>query len=70
MKAKVFDPDGVDFYDWDQLDKLQDRRAKKEMKLLLKAVKGDQKSRKALIRHAEEGAILKERAKNTGYYWI
>lgn len=70
MNSNFFEPDYIDFYDWDALEKLQDKRAKKQMKLWLKAMKGDEKAKKALIKHEEQDAILKERAEETGYPWM
>ena len=70
MSKDFFYPEGIDFYDWDALDKLQKKRAKKQIKLWLKAVNGDEKANKALAKHEKETEILKERAVETGYPWM
>lgn len=69
MKMGIFEPDAVDFYDWKSLEKLQERRAKKFIKLWAKAKEGDQKAKEELRKHQAEDRVLKARANETGYYW-
>ncbi|OJU79644.1 MAG: hypothetical protein BGO10_02105 [Chlamydia sp. 32-24] len=68
MKFNVYD--ALDFYDWEKLDKLQERRAKKFLKLWVKAKEGDQKAKEDLKKHEVEERELKRRANETGYFWI
>jgi len=37
MTDEVFEPDAIDFYDWGELEKLQEKRARKYIKLYSKA---------------------------------
>ncbi len=69
MSKDFFCPDAIDFYDWDELERIQNKRSKKELKLMLKALKGDEKVRKTLAKHQGENEILKEKAEATGYFW-
>lgn len=70
MNKDFFYIEDIDFYDWDGLEKLQEKRASKEIKLWVKAGKGDEEAKKALIKHREQTEILKERAEETGYPWM
>jgi len=65
----IFDPDSIDFYNWNELEKLHERRAKKWLKLLQKIEKGDPRANEAMKKHEEEDRILRERARRTGFYW-
>lgn len=67
-----------DWYDLDQVEKLNEKRAKQWLKLFhefkaahrknnLKAVK---KTSEALKRHEAIDTLLKRKAGNAGYYWI
>jgi len=69
MIEDIFEPDAVDFYDWDELERLQEKRAKKFIKLYSKAKEGDQKAKEALRKHESEEKILKTKATITGYHW-
>lgn len=69
MIKDIFEPDGIDFYDWDELERLQEKRAKKYIKLYSKAKSGDQKAKEALRKHESEEKILKTKATITGYHW-
>jgi len=69
MNKDFFCVDSIDFYDWDELERIQDKRSKKEFKLMMKSMKGDKKAEVALSKHRKESAIFKERAEATGYYW-
>lgn len=69
MIEDIFEPDAIDFYDWDELERLQERRAKKYIKLCSKAKSGDQKDKEALRKHEAEEKILKIKATITGYHW-
>lgn len=33
MIDEIFEPDAIDFYDWDELEKLQEKRARKYITL-------------------------------------
>lgn len=69
MKEKVFELSAIDFYDWDELDKIRERRDKKEVKLMGKAFKGDKKAMQELQKHRKQNEVLKEKSRKTGYYW-
>jgi len=70
MTDEVFEPDAIDFYDWGELEKLQEKRARKYIKLYSKAKNGDQKAKEALRKHeAEERRFLRSKATITGYHW-
>lgn len=69
MNDEIFEPDVIDFYDWEKLDRLQEKRAKKLLSLLSKAKDGDQKAKEALRKHKAEEKILKTKATITGYHW-
>lgn len=62
--------DLIDFYDYDGLEKLQETRARKWIKLYLKAKKGEKKAVEAIQKHEEEDRELKKRARESGYYWV
>lgn len=69
MKEEVFELSAIDFYDWDELDKIRERRDKKEVKLMGKAFKGDKKAIQELQKHRKQNEIMKEKSRKTGYYW-
>ena len=69
MKEEVFELSAIDFYDWDELDKIKERRDKKEVKLMGKAFKGDKKAMQELQKHRKQNEALKEKSRKTGYYW-
>lgn len=69
MVEEIFESDAIDFYDWDKLDKLQEKRATRFFTLLSKAKDGDQKAKEALKKHKAEEKILKTKATITGYHW-
>lgn len=69
MIDEIFEPDAIDFYDWEELDRLQEKREKKFLSLLSKAKDGYQKAKEALHKHNSEEKILKTRATITGYHW-
>lgn len=69
MKEEVFELSAIDFYDWDELDKIRERRDKKEVKLMGKAFKGDKKAIQELQKHRQQNEVLKEKSRKTGYYW-
>lgn len=69
MKEEVFELSAIDFYDWDELDKIRERRDKKEVKLMGKAFKGDKKAMQELQKHRQQNEALKEKSRKTGYYW-
>ena len=69
MKEEVFELSAIDFYDWDELDKIRERRDKKEVKLMGKAFKGDKKAMQELQKHRKQNEALKENSRKTGYYW-
>ena len=70
MSSEIFEPDAIDFFDWEVLDKIREGRASKEIKLLRKAAKGDKSARKSLIKHRREDEIIKRKSQQTGYYWF
>lgn len=59
----------IDFYDYDKLEKLEERRARKWIKLYVKAKKGEEKALEDLKKHEKENAEIKEKARAAGYYW-
>ena len=59
----------IDFYDHEKLEKLQESRARKWLKLFLKAKQGDPKALEAIKKHEAEDRELKRRASQSGYYW-
>lgn len=61
--------DYLDFYDHSMLEKLQEKRARKWIKLFLKAKKGDPKAIEAIKKHEAEDRVLRESASETGFYW-
>ena len=69
MKEEVFELSAIDFYDWDELDKIRERRDKKEVNLMGKAFKGDKKAMQELQKHRKQNEALKEKSRKTGYYW-
>jgi len=69
MNRGFFCVDAIDFYDWDELERIQDKRNKRELELMVKSMKGDKKAKTDLAKHRRESAILKEKAEATGYYW-
>jgi hypothetical protein len=68
MKFNAYD--AIDFYDWEKLDKIQETRAKKFLKLWVKAKHGDQKAKEHLRKHQADELEFKRRANETGYFWI
>lgn len=66
----IRDIDLIDFYDYDGLEKLQETRARRWLKLYLKAKKGDKKAVEAIRKHEEEEREIKKRARESGYYWV
>lgn len=59
----------IDFYDHDKLEKLQEKRALKWLKLYVKAKHGDPKAIEALKKHELEDREIRRRAHEAGYYW-
>lgn len=60
----------IDFYDYDKLEKLQETRARKWLKLYLNAKNGDKKAIKDIQKHEEEEREIKNRARQSGYHWV
>ena len=66
-----------DFYDYDKVEKLQEKRSRKLMRIYKKILdareKGDtkaiEKAREALMKHEEQDQIFKEKSQQSGYYW-
>ena len=77
MIDDIFEIDAIDFYDYDAMEKLQERRNKKYMNIVRKWAaakeKNDEKAKqralKALSRHKKQDEVLKERSEQSGYYW-
>jgi hypothetical protein len=69
--------DDYDFYDHDKLEKLNEARSKQWIRIYKRMItargKGDEKAlakaREAMRKHEEKDAILKEKARQTGYCW-
>lgn len=61
--------DYIDYYDFDGLEKLQEKRARTWIKLYMKIKKGDPKAKEAMRKHEEETDEIKRRARAVGYYW-
>lgn len=67
----------VDFWDYDELDKLQDKRSYQWLKLFKKIhdarEKGDEKAEEkaiaAMRKHEAIDQLLKAKANETGYFW-
>ena len=70
MRTEIFELDAIDFYDWNALEKLQEKRRRNLYKIYAKILKGDPKAKVSLRKYREEEAILKKRADVTGYYWV
>lgn len=69
MNDEIFEPDAIEFYDWEKLDRLQEKMAKKLLSLLSRVKDGDQKAKEALRKHKAEEKILKTKVTITGYHW-
>jgi len=65
----IFEPSAIDFYNWDELDKLREKRAKKFCKIWKKIKSGDDKAKAALKKHMTEDKTLKKKAEIIGYCW-
>jgi hypothetical protein len=70
MMMKIPLMDRIDFYDHEKLEKLQESRARKWLKLFLKAKQGDPGAVEAIKKHEAEDREIKRRANETGYYWV
>jgi hypothetical protein len=68
MKIPLIDQ--IDFYDHEKLEKLQESRARKWLKLFLKAKQGDPGALKAVKKHEAEDREIKRKANETGFYWV
>ncbi len=68
MKISLMD--SIDFYDYEKLEKLQENRARKWMKLFFKAKRGDAGAVEAIKKHEAEDREIKRRANQAGYYWV
>lgn len=62
--------DLIDFYDFDALEKLQETRARKWLRLQLRMRRGDQKAKKELQKLTAEDEEIKTRARKAGFYWV
>jgi hypothetical protein len=69
MMMKIPAIERIDFYDHEKLDKLHESRARKWLKLFLKAKRGDPKATEAIKKHEAEDRELKRRSNESGYYW-
>lgn len=69
MKTGVPTIERIDFYDHGKLEKLQERRARKWIRLFLKAKRGDLKAREEIKKHEAEDRVLRARASYAGYCW-
>lgn len=77
MKNEIFELDAYDFYDYDAMEKLQERRSKKYMDLFRKwhranENKNEKAKHKALVAmqvHKKQDEALKEQSCKSGYYW-
>ncbi len=67
---EMLNMESIDFYDYAKLDKLHENRARKWLKLFLKAKQGDPKAIEAIKKHEAEDRVLRDRARETGYYWV
>lgn len=73
----IFEPDAYDYYDYDAMEKLQNKRDLKYIKLMQKLKKahhdkdekGVEKTTNALLKHRKQDKILKEKCRQSGYYW-
>lgn len=59
MNDEIFEPDAIDFYDWNELERLQEKRDKKFLKLLSKAKDGDQKQKNLCENTRQKGRFLR-----------
>lgn len=70
--------DYFDWYDYDKVEKLQEKRARQWLKIYGKIMdteeKGDSialaKAQEALRVHEQQDSILKKKAAAAGYYWF
>lgn len=77
MKDEDIEIDAIDFYDYDTMEKLQESRNKKYMKLFRQYYdakeKGDEpaikKAVRAMSKHKDQDEKLKEKCSQSGYYW-
>lgn len=66
-----------DFYDHDKLEKLQEKRSRKWLKLYKKFMEAREKRDEGVIekamdalgKHERQDVIFKEKSQQTGYYW-
>lgn len=69
--------DEYQYYDYDDYEKLNAERAKKQMDLVRKwhalkekgNVEATKKALKAIVKHREEDEKFKERSKESHYHW-
>lgn len=59
----------IDYYDFDALEKMQDKRARTRIKLYMRVKKGDPKAKDTMRKHNKETDEIKKRALAVGYYW-
>jgi len=77
MTTEIFEPNAFDFYDYDAMEKLQERHSKKYMGLLRKWYKAKEnknenakrKAYEAIQKHQEQDEILRLESRKSGYYW-
>jgi len=58
----------IDFYDYDELEKLKESRAKKFLQLYQKSAQGDENAKKALQKHKQVDQKIKAKACAAGFY--
>lgn len=77
MKDEDIEINAIDFYDYDTMEKLQESRNKKYIKLFRRYYdakeKGDEpaikKAVRAMSKHKDQDEKLKEKCSQSGYYW-
>lgn len=75
--SEYFEYKYFDWYDFNKIEKLNERRSKQLLKLLVKFknankkkdVKAIAKAQEALKRHEKQDEVFKENARKCGYYW-
>lgn len=73
----IFEPCAYDYYDYDAMEKLHESRSKKYMNLFRRYYnakeKGDEqamkKAIKAISKHKTQDEKIKEKCRESGYYW-
>lgn len=69
MKNDDSKPSRINYYNYEEMDKLHQNRAKKWMRLFLKAQQDDQKAAEDLKQHEKHDREITKKARAVGHYW-